>query len=97
MRLSPDVFAELTEALRADLRRRGCTIPQVRTGMRDNVIHGYFTKPNQTDTAVLCSREHVSSILVFRNDSISDVADFAPVPDENFMMPRSIFSSVPAP
>ena len=51
-----------------DLQRRGCTIPQEHfTKEPHNVIRGEFAKPGQTDWAVLCSINRVSSILVYWN------------------------------
>src|ERR1700729_1325231 len=70
VRLSPAHFRELPTNLVAELQRRGCTIPQV--PMVDgphNVIKGEFRKPGQTDWAVLCSVNRISSILVFWNGS----------------------------
>jgi hypothetical protein len=70
VRLSPAAFPELPKNLRAELQRRGCTIPQLSmTEGRQNVIKGEFAKPGQTDWAVLCSVGRISSILVFWNAS----------------------------
>lgn len=85
-RLAPSVFVNLPIALRADLERRGCTIPQPFTATRpENVIKGRFTSPDQTDWAVLCSRRQVSSILVFRGGSASAVVEIASQPDRSFL------------
>ena len=65
-RLAPSAFADLPEALRAELDRRGCTIPQLNTeGRPHNVIRGAFRTPGERDVAVLCSRARTSAILVF--------------------------------
>jgi hypothetical protein len=70
VRLSPAAFPELPRNVLAELRRRGCTIPQVpMLDGRQNVIKGEFSKPGQTDWAVLCSVNRVSSILIFWNGS----------------------------
>jgi hypothetical protein len=70
VRLSPEAFPALPHSLRTELERRGCTIPQVpMIEGRQNVIHGEFSKPGQTDWAVLCSVRGVSSILIFWNSS----------------------------
>lgn len=70
VRLSPAAFPELPNNLRAELQRRGCTIPQLSmTKEHHNVIKGEFVKPGQTDWAVLCSIGRVSAILVFWNAS----------------------------
>jgi hypothetical protein len=66
-RLAPAQFVDLPVGVRTELERRGCTIPQPFTAKRpENVIKGRFTSANQTDWAVLCSRQRTSSILVFR-------------------------------
>lgn len=69
-RLTPSAFPELPAKIRRELERRGCTIPQVRTVNKpQNVIKGEFTRKGQTDWAVLCSVNQVSTILVFREAS----------------------------
>ena len=83
-RLSPSVFVNLPRAIRTDLERRGCTIPQSVTATNpENVIKGRFTSPTQTDWAVLCSRSQTSSILVFRRGSVAAVVEIASEPDVN--------------
>jgi hypothetical protein len=44
---------------------------------RHNVIKGEFSKPGQTDWAVLCSVGRVSSVLVFWNGSETNPAEIA--------------------
>lgn len=82
IRLSPAAFPELPKKLRAELQRRGCTIPQLSgvEGQR-NVIKGEFAKSGQTDWAVLCSIGRVSSILVFWNASEINPARIAEMKD----------------
>ena len=81
VRLSPAAFPDIPQSVRGELERRGCTIPQVPgaqvPGMAglQNVIRGEFAKPGQTDWAVLCSVNRVSSILVFWNGSAGGAAD----------------------
>ena len=68
VRLSPSAFPELPANLVKELERRGCTIPQEAfTKRRHNVVRAEFAQPGQTDWAVLCSVNRVSSILVFFN------------------------------
>jgi len=50
-----------------------------------NIIRGHFTSANQMDVAALCSRARVSSILVFRGGSSTDVAELASSPDAGFL------------
>jgi hypothetical protein len=86
-RLAPEGLDDISEAVVRELTRRGCRIPQVffyQDLEPENVIKGHFTAPDQIDVAVLCSRKEVSSLLVFRNSSASDVAELAPTPDNNY-------------
>ena len=78
VRLSPAAFPELPTNVLAALQQRGCTIPQVpMIRGRHNVIKGEFSKPGQTDWAVLCSVGRVSSVLVFWNGSEASPAEIA--------------------
>jgi hypothetical protein len=81
LRLKPSAFRELPPNLVQELQRRGCTIPQV-TGFleRENVIHGQFEKPGQTDWAVLCARQASVTLLVFWNGSEINPAQLAKGP-----------------
>jgi hypothetical protein len=86
VRLLPNDSDDLPPVVIQELNRRGCTIPQAFTQrVRGNVIRGSFTTPEQLDLAVLCSRERVSSILVFRNSSVESVDELAPIPDINYL------------
>ena len=85
-RFPPEAFTDLPADVIADLERRGCTIPQVwLEAERSNVVRGRFTSSDQTDIAVLCSVERVSSILIFRGSSTSDIAEVAPSPDRVYL------------
>lgn len=75
-RLKPVVFSQLPKSIISYLQKRGCTIPQVFGETEPhNVIRGQFAKRNQFDWAVLCSRNRVSTILVFWNGSTKSVAE----------------------
>ena len=77
-RLEPSAFPELPGNIRQELERRGCTIPQVWEDRKPhNVIRGEFTRNGQTDWAVLCSVNRVSSILIFRNGSEQNPSELA--------------------
>ena len=99
VRLKPGAFSSLPAAVRADLEKRMCTIPQADGVDEDgphNVIRGRFTSAASTDIAVLCSRDGVSTILVFRGGRTTNVAELAPVPDKNFLQtghPKAIVFS----
>jgi hypothetical protein len=85
-RLNPSAFPDLPERLVADLQRRGCTIPQVYTGgPPHNVIRGAFEGVAPVDWAVLCSRERVSTILVFPAGDPRWVSEIATRPDAEFL------------
>jgi hypothetical protein len=78
VRLNPTAFPELPKNILAALQRRGCTIPQLpMIPGRHNVIKGEFSRPGQTDWAVLCSVNRISSILVFWNGSGANPAEIA--------------------
>ena len=86
LRLPPTAFSRLPGNVVRYLQRRGCTIPQTYLNREPhNVISGEFAKRGQTDWAVLCSRNGVSSILVFWGGSARSVAEVARAPDRNFL------------
>ena len=68
VRLPPAAFRELPKGLVRELQKLGCRIPQA-SGVAEphNVIRGEFAKTGQTDWAVLCSKDGVSTVLVFWN------------------------------
>jgi hypothetical protein len=81
-RLAPSEFPALPSAIRRDLERRGCTIPQsFAATSAENVVRGRFTSAAGPDWAVLCSVGRVSSILVFNEGSTEAVAELAQRPD----------------
>lgn len=86
VRLAPTVYPALPAAITHELQRRGCAIPQTLYRKKPhNVIRGEFAKPGQTDWAVLCSINGVSSILVFWNGIAANPAVLAPLQDRNFL------------
>jgi len=87
VRLPPSALSDLSAALRADLDRLGCTVPQtyMRRGAPDNVIHGRFLSPGSPDVAVLCSRAGRSAILVYRGGEPPAAAELAALPDATFL------------
>jgi hypothetical protein len=82
VRLPPTAFPELPKNLAAELKRRGCTIPQPYTDRKANVIRGEFAKPGQTDWAVLCSTQGFTRLLVFWNGSATNSVELAEYPDD---------------
>ena len=88
VRLAPEAFDELPRQVKKELDRRQCTIPQVSGEWGDdrhNVVRGRFKRPDQIDIAVLCSRNRVSSILVFPGGSVREVQELASVPDNVYL------------
>jgi len=86
VRLAPDRFTELPTGVRAELKRRGCLIPQPYTAKPDrpeNATRGHFSDAKELDWAVLCSRERRSSILVFRGGGLAKVDELAPESDRS--------------
>jgi hypothetical protein len=86
VRLQPTAFPNLPPQVARMLKSRGCTIPQeAYTKKPHNVIKGEFTKPGQTDWAVLCSRKGASSILVFEGGALNKPAEIARMEDRIFL------------
>ena len=73
--LTPSAFPELPPNLVEELQRRSCRIPQAHNRKRSNVIQGEFSKPGQTDWAVLCSTKKTTTLLVSWNGSAEQVAE----------------------
>ena len=85
-RLAPAAFSTLPQSVRAELNRRGCSIPQVYTGgAPHNVVRGAFRRAGQEDVAVLCSRARTSAILVFAAGDPRNVEEIAARPDADFL------------
>jgi hypothetical protein len=86
IRLSPAAFPEIPVGISGELKRRGCTVPQTYNGEPPhNVIRGRFMSAAATDWAVLCSRDRLSSILVFPSGSANSVVELAQSPDANWL------------
>lgn len=86
VRLNPSAFPNLPPQVRAELERRGCTIPQPSGASQPrNVVSGSFVTTGQTDWAVLCSRNKRSAILVFRTGHSENVDEFADEPDLQYL------------
>jgi hypothetical protein len=67
--LPPSAFSDLPAAVVQELTGRGCQIPQLQRGKRNNVIQGAFLKAGQTDWAVLCTTKKITELIVFSNGS----------------------------
>jgi hypothetical protein len=85
-RLAPSEFSDLPQPVRAELDRRGCSIPQAYTGgPPHNVVRGAFRSAGQHDVAVLCSRARTSAILIFWGGDPRSASEIAAQPDANFL------------
>ncbi len=72
--LEPKQVRELPALIKADLEKRGCSIPRfTRWDARHNAIQGQFLKPGQRDWAVLCRHEDKSSILIYPGSAATEV------------------------
>jgi hypothetical protein len=93
VRLPPAAFRGLPEGVRVNLERRQCTIPQPDGELEEyppyNVIKGRFTSARSIDIAVLCSKNGVSTILVFRGGSVNNVAELASSRDAGWLQTGS--------
>jgi hypothetical protein len=85
-RLAPSALSSLPAAIRADLTRRGCTVPQTYMAKAPaNAIRGHFFGPSSDDWAVLCSRNRSSAILVYRQGQSSRAAEFGHAADSGYL------------
>ena len=81
-RLHPDAFGDVPPSVRRELVRLGCTIPQTFGSDRPhNIISGRFMSPARTDWAALCSRDRISTILVFPAGEAASAIEVAAAPD----------------
>lgn len=89
VRVAPSRFAALPAAVRTDLERRGCRIPQsAESGTSEplhNVIRGAFTARGQADWAVLCSVRDTSQILVYRSGAVAASDSLARAADRDYL------------
>jgi hypothetical protein len=82
-------FPELPAAIRDELNRRGCLIPQTYEAHRpENVIHGSFEKSGSSDWAVLCSNSGAVSLLVFFAGAPEDPTILAGALEAKRLQPR---------
>lgn len=85
-RLPPTAFFKLPKNIARYLARKGCSVPQYYADSKPhNVIQGQFARKGQEDWAVLCSRNRISSILVFWNGSIKNVSAIAKNEDKGYL------------
>lgn len=82
--LRPSALPTLPRAFRAELERRGCTVPQ--SHRSENVISGHFAASTQVDWAVLCSQRGQSTILVYWGGAAQCPRELRPAPDYHYQM-----------
>ncbi|QNI34362.1 hypothetical protein H7849_10960 [Alloacidobacterium dinghuense] len=76
--LPPTSFTELPAAIRSDLERRHCLIPQsYEARTPENVIRGAFREKGTSDWAALCSQNGTSTLLIYWSGSASKPAELA--------------------
>jgi hypothetical protein len=86
VRLRPSAFPEVPQAVRDDLERRGCRIPQTPGGDRwQNIVPGRFAAARASDWAALCSRSGVSTILVYPNGTARGVRQVHRADDRGYL------------
>ena len=84
VRLPPTAFPQLPLAVRSDLERRQCTVPQAYDDTTPaNVVSGAFRRAGETDWAVLCSRNDTSRILVYWGGPPGSPDSLASEPDRS--------------
>ena len=79
-------FTGIPRWLTTELTRRHCSIPQSFGANRPhNIIRGFFNDGKVSDWAALCSREQVSTILVFWDEQARNVAELSSEPDADYL------------
>lgn len=92
-RLQPSAVPQLPPAIRADLEKSGCRIPQSYGERKPhNAVRGHFIGTAQRDWAVLCSRNGTSAIFVYQTESPSERFEIAAQPDIKFVQEPMGFS-----
>lgn len=86
VRLAPSQFPDLPTNLVRELENRGCAVPQeLHATARQNVIRGEFKQRGQFDWAVLCSKDRVSTILVFWGGTEKAPSELAAAEDLRYL------------
>ena len=85
-RLPPSAFPQLPEPIRTTLDDGGFTIPQsFGDTLPHNVVMGEFRKHGEHGWAVLASKNRVSSILIFWNESGTDTTHLSRAADYGYL------------
>ena len=76
--LPPASFTEVPAAIRSDLQKRHCLIPQTyEAHSPENVIHGAFREKGSSDWAALCSQNGTTTLLIYWDGSATKPAEMA--------------------
>ena len=86
IRIDPREFEGLPADVTSDLLSRGCTIPQpYGADKEEGTVTASFFSPGSSDLAVLCSIDNVSTILVYRDSSTSEIHELAQAADAGYL------------
>ncbi len=76
--LPPASFTEVPAAIRSDLLKRHCLIPQTYEARTpENVIHGAFREKGSSDWAALCSQNGTTTLLIYWDGSATKPVETA--------------------
>ena len=85
--LEPAQLRTLTQAVRADLERRGCKVPMfTRWDGEHNVIRGSFLTAEDIDVAVLCLAGDDTSIIVYAQGAVDGAQEIRKFPADAYRM-----------
>ena len=88
-RLPPASFPVLPPAIRQELERRQCLIPQTyQAKAPENVVAGEFREKGVKSWAVLCSSGGMSTLLVFGSDSLGQPEELRTRKDAEATVPQ---------
>jgi hypothetical protein len=85
-RISPDSLQDLPSAVREELKRRNCSVPQTYAYSEPhNAVNGAFTAKGELEWAVICSVDLVSQILVLNARTGAVVDSLGKGDDKNWI------------
>lgn len=84
-------FPALPSVIAAQLKERGCLIPQTYEARQpENVVHASLERPGSSDWAVLCSAQGTVSLLVFFASAPEAPTTLASAPETERLQPRVV-------
>jgi len=85
-RFPPEIFSKLPSNIVIKLQAENYTIHQTYANLTPhNVIHGEFLKKGQIDWAILCSKNRISSIIIFWGGSEKNYSKISERPDREYL------------